>query len=731
MFTQRKSYINSDSKINENKQVEALIAEANESNILNLKRLFFQTDATMRAVLLALQNTIHWQDIHTVITYQGVALPRPTGLFAAFKMAPGIVDFNRKHQDSSTYCDQEKAKLLAECFEQYFNSIPTHEADYLIQFIVKYHPFLGVNINNEGLKIFIDQLAESPVISQETLKKFAIFYHQFQVKWTKYIDAISQENKIDERDIVILTSNESREYKTQADEIQKYFSNTHRRVVLVNETTELPDPLQFIWGYSRNRLYTDNRQGIDDAELLECISFLNNQLVPFANDQRMEMLRRRVGRTQSIICLNIPLHDVRLNQDVRKRKIYFHVQWDALVRITHRYKLSASICLMPSDTHPTELEEKSVDRVKFIEHAIQVFEQENSFQRIWDERLKFIDEMKPLKKWDGMIQFNPHMNSEEKFKLIDSLWSCLLRTISQISMESITNSRSVINDFSLLFSEIIELDAALFEQKHGLESHINLSRHKSVTIWSGSKGLEAALSNPDNLCNLTIPLFNLLFILWEETYSDNLSPSRSILDGRAEDSNKHKLIALLIDTLVGNNVLKDREIPSHFFGSSAGSSDIELGLKLAIFISKLYVELFSSKANSFKYFFSPSKYDSHDCLQINSIGWEHELPLLIAAGKSVELFRVNASGETSPVSIRQVNFVRANYQHTNRDSSCLSFRSSFSLSMPGKDEWIFWNNAPARPKISAAKLSYFFHHWKKRAKSSNDEKKSHQRSCLP
>lgn len=492
---------------------ETVISKIKKTKCINFKEIFalfadganfFSTPGKLFAaknILFHMQNQMVWQNIESIITYNGVILKRPSSTITEL----------RKTNHHATLLDEEKITMMANLFDEIFAKHPNVEKKVILDFLVKYVNFIGLNANNEGFKIYIDHFTTVHKLSANGIAKFSHFYHEFKTRWMHYVQ--HNNNNQSSADIVLLTDNNPRQQHLKA-EYLAYFKTTQKRVDCVQLPTCL-DNASVVLGFSSDQLLMTEHHN-NSILYNNTIAFLN-ELSLFIPDHRIQDLRKKIGHAKIIVALHDNPALICFNQDLRYRITVFDLSYrtninehlNKLITLLHNHKLFSSAmvilpggnnCLSNNDGKPMPLamlvkNGRTITDAKYdlIVERHNQFISQKTFKHIWMKRLNPIFGGSFPQEVDAFLKFI--VPATEGQRLLEGLWLYLLKTLSVIPLNDLKNTISVKNRYPDIIKIVDAYDLQLFGKDGCLKHYVHQYQHKGLSIWSGFYGKQAALND--------------------------------------------------------------------------------------------------------------------------------------------------------------------------------------------------------------------------------------------
>ena len=249
-----------------------------------------------------------------------------------------------------------------------------------------------------------------------------------------------------------------------------------------------------------------------------------------------------------------------------------------------------------------------------------------------------------------------------------------------------------------------------------LETDSKGNVYSTLAVWSGFEAMDAALADPDSLCNFRVPVINLMFIIWEELFCDASAATPSILSDlspealtsvtkavmRFADDHLHPESPGSVDSAATYRALR------RLFGDYLTEDNIRVAGLMGTVVSRIFVSTFSRRQEDggrVIIYFSDNKQDykkdpsapSAPLLDISSIASESEIPVIMRSlSNEVFEWRWVAWNKWKKVGPSNIQFVRS------RDNPNILHNRQrvFTVGMPGESEWKLFTHQPPRPRVA-------------------------------
>jgi hypothetical protein len=229
---------------------------------------------------------------------------------------------------------------------------------------------------------------------------------------------------------------------------------------------------------------------------------------------------------------------------------------------------------------------------------------------------------------------------------------------------------------------------------------------KPVIIWTGSDAMDASIKDNNGICNFDVPIFNTIFVLWEEIFCHDRSLSKKSYLSKIPDEinmkrfNRHPHVIHLKNLIRGQHA-EPKDISRQYFGLEFDDEGVDLAETMAMFVSKIFVRSFAKKDFNNIVYYSNNKINEFEnpSLSVNSILWDIELPILRQiAGDNIR-FKSVYNGKVKEVPFKNLQLVK-NKHHENQ----LKNRNSYTLGMPGTPEWLLQSSTSPRQIVPMSKI---------------------------
>ncbi len=321
---------------------------------------------------------------------------------------------------------------------------------------------------------------------------------------------------------------------------------------------------------------------------------------------------------------------------------------------------------------------------------------------------------------DRIISLAPGVSREQIESFFINVFN-LTKTISAEAIDSIgtEDEDAAILTFTHLLQEAEQNLLITEDAVSILPGHI---QDKPIVIWTGFAAMDAAIRDPEGVCNFDVPILNMLFILWEEVFCHPASSMHSELLSKIPAEypvqllQAHPLIKQLQlniqDDFVNNKDMTIEEITGKYFGSELKKDDNLLAEKMGTLVSRVFVNEFHHHTCAPIVYFSINKINEFDtpALAINSISWDYELPLLrkLYSDSDIRFKSVTDHGVIIEIPFNQLFLVRNRFFKEN----ILQDRRFYTCGMPGLPEWLIYSSQPPRPTIAVYSIQNIIQKWR-------------------